>query len=137
MWRTPVSVLLSALLGSAAATLVYALWLSISQSEGTPSSTEDLRVALALFTGTLWFTIPGAFLLAAAEFALSERFRSDRALDAAIIVVGALAGAAILGVLGPKESFDFALLGGFYGFTTAIIFVLFRRQIRPRHNQHL
>ena len=103
-----------------------------------PSSFEDLRMSFAVFAGASWFTIPGALLLAAAEFALSGRLRSDRALDRAIMVLGALAGAAILGILSLHEAaLDFALLGGFYGLTTAIIFVFFQRQLGSRRERRL
>jgi len=138
MWRTPLSVLLSAILGSAVATVVYTFWLSIWQGGSLPHTPEDFRMAMAVFVGASWFTIPGAILLSAVEIALSKRLRSDRALDLAVVVLGAIAGAAILGGLSLRDApLDFALLGGFYGLATAIIFVLLQRQLGSRRERCL
>jgi hypothetical protein len=128
MWRTLLSVFLSAILGSAIATAVYTLW------QGAVLHTPDeLRFGFAIVLAASLFTIPGAFLLAAAEFALSGRVSSDRALDGTVTIFGAFAGAVMLGSLSLQDSpFDFALLGGFYGLTTAILFVFFQRQLGSR-----
>jgi hypothetical protein len=138
MWRTLLSVLLSAILGSALATAIYTFWLSIWQGGSLPNTAENLRMAIAVFVAASWFTIPGAILLSAVEFALSERVPSDRALDGAVLILGAFTGAAILGGLSLRDApADWALLGGFYGLTTAILFVLFQRQLGSRRERRL
>jgi hypothetical protein len=130
MWRTPVSVFLSAILGSALATIVYSFWLSAWQLGTLPSTTDDLRMGLAIALAASWFTIPGALLLAAVQFGLSGRIRSERVLDGAIVGTGVLAGAMMLGGLslgtdgGAAEA---AALGAFYGLTTALIFIAIQR----------
>ena len=131
MWRTFLSVFLSAVLGSAIATAVYTLW-----QGAVPHTPDALRFGIVIAFATSWFTIPGAFLLAGAEFALSGRVHSDRALDGAMILLGAFAGAAMLGCLSLQDSpLDFSLLGGFYGFTTALLFVFFQRQLGSRRTR--
>ena len=138
MWRTLLSIFLSAILGSALATTAYWIWQSLGQWGTVPSTSDDLRFGITISMAASCFTIPGALLLAAVEFALSDRMRSDRALDGAVMVVGALTGAAILGGLSPQEApLYFALLGGFYGLTTAFLFVFFQRQLGSRRERHL
>ena len=138
MWRTALSVLLSAILGSAVATVVYASWLSIWQGGSLPHSPDNFWVAMAVFAGASRFTILGAILLAGVESALSKWVRSDRALDLGVVVFGATAGAAILGGLSPREAWlGSALLGGFYGLATAIIFVFLQRQLGSRRERRL
>jgi hypothetical protein len=134
MWRTPLSMFLSAIFGSAVATTVYWFW----QGGTVPIGPDELRFVMTIAFASSWFTIPGAFLLAAVEFALSGRLRSNGALDVAVMIVGALAGAAILGGLSLQEApLDSALLGGFYGLTTAIFFAFFQRQFGSRREPHL
>ena len=130
MWRTPFSVFLSAILGSALATVVYSFWLSGWQLGTLPRTTHDLRMGLAIALGASWFTTPGALLLAAVQFGFSGHIRSERVLDGAIVGTGVLAGAMMLAGLslgtdgGAAEA---AALGGFYGLATALIFVAMQR----------
>jgi len=135
MWRTALSVLLSAILGSVVATVIYAFWFSIWQGEPVAKSLQDLRLLFAISFAASWFTVPGAMLLSGVEFALSETIQSERKLDAAIVAFGAFAGAAILGGLARNALPQFALVGGFYGLTTAILFVLFQRQLGSRRER--
>src|SRR3954469_5652475 len=133
MWRMPASVLLAAVLGSAVATAVYSSWLSVWHDGVLPSTPEDFRIALTVFMGASWFTIPGAFLLWGIEKVLSQRIGSDRTLDVAVVIFGAFVGAMILGGLSLTNApLDFALLGGFYGVTTAVVFVLLERRLGAR-----
>jgi hypothetical protein len=55
-----------------------------------------------------------------------------------MMTIGALAGAAMLGGLsvGTDGALGFALLGGFYGLTTAVIFVLIQRSLAFRKSRH-
>ena len=138
MWRTPLAVFLSAILGSVLATVLYSFWLAFFGSGAMPSSSADVQMGLAVFLAASWFTIPGALLLAGVEFALSGFVRSEQTLDGTVVIVGALAGATILGVLGLREApLDFALLGGFYGLTTALLFCVFQRQLGSRRERDL
>jgi hypothetical protein len=138
MWRTPLSIFISAILGSALATTVYAFWLSAWQLGTLPSTSEDLRMGLTIALLASWFTIPGALLLAAAELALSDRIRSERLLDAAVVGTGALAGGMILGGLGFRTNgaAEAAVLGSFYGLITALVFLAMQRHlgVRPRQS---
>jgi hypothetical protein len=133
MWRTSLSIFLSAIFGSALASIVYVS----SQIETLPSTPEDLRMALAIAVMASLFTVPGALLLATLEFALSDRIGSDLALDGALMILGGLVGATILGFLGSttEAPLEFALLGAFYGLTTAVIFVFFQRQFGSRRQR--
>ena len=137
MWRTLLAVFLSAIFGSVLATIAYSSWLALWDAGTPPSNAVDLRMGLAVSLAASWFTIPGALLLAAVEFVLFGRVASERRLDGAVIIVGALAGATILGVLGfgQEGAFDFALLGGFYGLTTALLFCALQRQFGSRREQ--
>lgn len=131
MWRTFLSVLLAAVLGSALATTIYALWMSFWQG-GSPG---PLGVGILVALVALWFTIPGAFVLAASEAILSRRIRTDRALNGSVIALGVCTGGAVLGGL-TKQS-DLALVGGFYGFITAVLFVLFQQQFGFRRRRSM
>lgn len=132
MWRTLVSVMLSAILGSALATSVYTLWLSIWQGEALPTTIDDFRISLAICLVALWFTIPGATLLAAAEFVLANHIRSHRAIDSFVLAIGLFAGAGMLAALNLENAVGLALLGGFYGLTTATLFVVLQHQLRSQ-----
>jgi hypothetical protein len=121
-------------LGSALATAFYTLWFAW-QRDVLPN-TQDFRVGIIFCLAASWFTVPGALLLAAAEFALSKRIRSERAIEWMVVVLGGLVGAAILGGLSLQNApFDFALLGGFYGLTTAMVFVFLRRLLGFRRER--
>jgi hypothetical protein len=128
---------MSAILGSSLATTAYAFWLSAWQLGTLPSTTADLRMGLAIALVASWFTIPGALLLAAFQFALSDRIRSERLLDGTIVGAGALAGAMMLGVLalGTDGAAEAAALGGFYGLITALVFVVMLRRLGARPRQ--
>ena len=85
---------------------------------------------LAVFMDASLFTVPGAILLSLLQIALSGEARSDRSVDIALLAFGAVAGAAILGGLGLREApLAFAVLGGFYGLSTATVFVLLKRSL--------
>jgi hypothetical protein len=103
-----------------------------------PVTFDDLRIWLGFFLAASWFTLPGAFLLWTIEKALSPKLASAPRLDAAMMTIGALAGAAMLGGLsvGTDGALGFALLGGFYGLTTAVIFVLIQRSLAFRKSRH-
>jgi hypothetical protein len=137
MWRTPLSIFLSAILGSAFATTAYAFWLSASQLGTLPSAAEDLRMGLVIAVDALWFTVPGALLLAGVQFGLSARIRSERVLDSTIVGAGALVGAMMLGSLGlgTDGAAEAAVLGGFYGLVTALVFVAMQRSLGARPRQ--
>ena len=130
MWRIPVSIVLSGLLGSALATVLYVMWFWISGSQAGPIFD---RLWIVMFIDASLFTLPGAILLSLVEIGLSERVRSGRTIDSVLVGFGALAGAAILGSLGLRDApLDFAVAGGFYGLTTAMVFVFFQHQLGAR-----
>jgi len=118
------SVILSATLGSAVATLVYFVW------QGAVTTSDEWQMLFIVSLIATCFTIPGSILLAVSEFALSARVDSEQALDGAVLAIGALAGAGILGSL--AFDVELALLGAFYGFTTAVLFVAFQRTLGSR-----
>ena len=135
MWRMPTSIVLSGLLGSALATVLYAMWLWISGNQAGPIFD---RVWIVTFIDASLFTLPGAILLSFIEIGLSGRVRSGRIIDNVLVGFGALAGAAILGSLGLREApLDFAVAGGLYGLTTAMLFVFFQHQLRARDERPL
>lgn len=122
MWRTLLSVFFSAILGSALATLVYFVW----QGAVPGISGDGLgRMLLVVWLAASCFTIPGSILLAGMEFALSKSVRPEQVLDGTLLGIGALVGAAILG--GLARDLELTLVGALYGFTTALLFVVFQR----------
>jgi hypothetical protein len=135
MWRTALSVIAAALLGSVLATILCSSWLAFREILPASSTVDDLRILLIISLTAALFTVPGALLLAAVEFALSNRLRPERALDVALVALGALTGAAMLGVLSdPEAVLDSALTGGFYGLTTALLFCIFQHQLGSRRD---
>jgi len=132
MWRTLLSVFLSAILGSAVATLVYLAW-----QGAVPATSEDGlgRMFLVVWLAASCFTIPGSIVLAGMELGLSKSVRPEQALDGTLLAIGALAGAAVLG--GLARDAELALVGAFYGFTTALLFVVFQRQLGSRRERLL
>ena len=137
MWRTPLSIFLSGILGSALATTAYTFWLSTSQFGTLPSTTADVRMGLIVAAVALCFTIPGALLLSAVQFGVSARIRSERLLDGSILGTGALAGAMMLGSLsmGTDGVAEAGALGGFYGIITALVFVVMQRCLGAHPSQ--
>lgn len=135
MWRTALSVILAALLGSVLATILCSSWLAFWEILPAPSTVDDLRILLIISLAAAFFTVPGALLLAAVEFALFNRLRPERALDVALVALGALAGAAMLGILSGREgALGFALPGAFYGLTTALLFCIFQHLLGSRRD---
>jgi hypothetical protein len=135
MWRTALSVISAALLGSVLATILYSSFLTFWEGGLVPSTVDDLRMLLIVSLAASFFTVPGALLLAAAEFVLFNRLRSERALDGALVALGALAGAAMLGVLNGREgALGFALPGAVYGLTTALLFCIFQHLLGSRRD---
>ena len=132
MWRTLLSVFLSAILGSAVATVVYFAW-----QGAVPATSEDGlgRMFFVVWLAASCFTIPGSILLAGMELALSKSIRPEQALDGTLLAIGALAGAAILGILARDP--ELALVGAYYGFTTALLFVAFQRRLGSRRERLL
>lgn len=131
MWRTLLSVFLSAILGSAVATLVYLAW-----QGAVPATSEDGlgRMFLVVWLAASCLTIPGSIVLAGMELGLSKSVRPEQALDGTLLAIGALAGA-VLGAL--ARDAELALVGAFYGFTTALLFVVFQRQLGSRRERLL
>jgi len=131
MWRTLLSVFLSAILGSAVATLVYLAW-----QGAVPAISEDGlgRMFLVVWLAASCLTIPGSIVLAGMELGLSKSVRPEQALDGTLLAIGALAGA-VLGAL--ARDAELALVGAFYGFTTALLFVVFQRQLGSRRERLL
>ena len=138
MWRTVVSIVVSALVGSVFGTLIYVCALSIVEAGKIPLSLDDLRTSVAVTFVASWFTVPGAILLAAVENILCERLPSECLLDGACLALGALAGAIMLGGLGlgTDGAAELAALGGLYGLITALVFVVAQRRLGARQ-QHV
>jgi hypothetical protein len=135
MWRVPVSIVLSGLLGSALATVLSMMWTWIS-GIGTGPLLD--AVWIVLFIDASLFTVPGAILLSLLEIGLSGKVTSTRTIDMALLGFGAVAGAAILGTLGMSdEKLGFAVAGGFYGLSTATLFVVFQHQFGARKERRL
>lgn len=135
MWRVPASIVLSGLLGSALATFLCMIWVWISGA-GTGPILDAIWIVV--FINASLFTIPGAILLSLFEMGLSGSVASGRTIDLALLGFGAAAGAAILGSLGmSEEPLGFALAGGFYGLSTATLYVLFQHQFGARKERLL
>lgn len=130
MWRTTLSVTLSAILGSAVASFLYFLWQGV-----VPATSDDWRMLLAVSIAASCFTIPGSVLLAVIQFALPESVGSHQALDGIVVAIGTFVGGAILGIL--ARDAELALVGAFYGFTTAMLFVAFQRTLGPVRERFL
>jgi hypothetical protein len=101
-----------------------------------PESSFDLGTTLAVILAAMMFTMPGAFLLFAVEAALGERVSSGRTLDGVVLISGAIAGAAMLGLASQEAPVSAALAGGFYGLTTAVVFVCLQRQLGSRRERN-
>jgi hypothetical protein len=116
---------MSALVATTLATLTYLFVLSFVEAGRIPLGLDDLRTALAVLLVASSLTIPGALLLAAVR------------LDLAIVAVGALAGATMLGASGlsTNGAAEAATLGAFYGSIRALVFVVMQRRMGARQRQ--
>lgn len=118
MWRLIITVLLSAALGSLAATTVW----SFIDGTGVP---ERPQFIVGFSAGTLVFTVPGALMLLGLQtILLGQGLRNPRAAFL-IALAGALLGGAILSLLSP--SLATGVIGAFYGFATAVAFLCIQR----------
>jgi len=113
MLRHLLTVIVSALIGSTVGTLIWTVF------EGGTGAVDPIKFSARLAVGTLWFTIPGAVLLMAATFALASRGHSQSQAAIVLLLLGALAGAAMLALFSPY----FILLGAVFGALTAAAFV--------------
>ena len=117
MMRHVTVVLVSAVVGSFLATLV---WVAL---EGQTGAIEPTQFIIGASAFTLMFTIPGTVLLMAATLSLADRnFRQANAA-VLVVIIGILAGAAMLALFGS----DAIPVGAMYGGITAAVFVLVLR----------
>jgi hypothetical protein len=114
MFRHLITVLISALVGSAVGTLI---WTAIEGGIGVPNN--PVRVAAGIAVATLWFTIPGAIALMAVTFAFANRGVSQPQAAILVIIIGTALGAAMLAFFSPSLMPIGAMFGGF----TAALFV--------------
>ena len=106
-----------------AATIVIGVYLDGS---GTLS---PVRLIAAFSIGAMLFAVPGAIMLVGLRAILEERTLSPRHVDLMVIVAGAFTGFVILAVPGGWRG---GLIGGTYGFATALALVLVRNVLKPR-----
>jgi hypothetical protein len=112
MWRPVLKIVLTAALGSLAATILYGLMAGGTESE------ESVRVLLGFAEGTMIFTIPGALMLYGLRAILLERELSSPAIGGMLILVGGTVGGTALLFL--SGTLEWAAVGALYGALTAI-----------------
>jgi hypothetical protein len=120
MGRYLALVLLSALIGSGLATV---MWVSWEGGTGAPNPVGFV-IGFALFT-TL-FTLPGAVMLAGLQATLTRRGVGVLWRDCFVLLFAAFAGAAIVFVL----SLRLAALGSVYALATALTLLTLQRLMK-------
>lgn len=120
MARYIVLVVLSALIGSGLATMMWVAW------EGGTGAPNPVGFVMGMTLTTMLFTVPGAVMLMGLQAGLTERGIGVLWRNGLLLLFAALAGAAILSVW----SFRLAALGSVYALSTAFVLLTLQRLLR-------
>ena len=113
-------VVLSAFIGSGLATMMWVAWV------GGTGTRNPAGFVMGMALTTMFFTVPGAVMLAGLQATLKERGVGALWRDGLLLLFATFAGAAILSVLSIRP----AALGSAYALTTAFALLALQRLIR-------
>jgi hypothetical protein len=117
MLRYLTLVALSALIGSALATLAWVAWL------GGTGAPDPARFVIGFTISSLVFTFPGAIILAGLRAVVGERGVDARFSIVVVMLVAAVSGATIATMI----SLQLAALGSVYALATAVVLTCLER----------